>query len=76
MLNQLQNSDIGTFDHFQTDLNAIAILPLEVYLELEKKNKEKENEENKAEELAGEKDHSKLSRTTKNREKEKKLLKE
>jgi hypothetical protein len=73
MLNQLQNSDIGTFEHFETDLNAIAILPLEVYLELERKNKEKENEENKDDELIGKKENSKAS---KNKQKEKKLLKE
>jgi hypothetical protein len=28
-LNQLQNSDIGSYDHFETDMNSIAILPLE-----------------------------------------------
>jgi hypothetical protein len=39
MLNQLQNSDIGSYEHFETDLNSIAILPLEVYLELEKARK-------------------------------------
>jgi hypothetical protein len=48
-LNQLQNSDIGSYDHFETDLNSIAILPLEVYLELEKIRKNKEIEEVKSE---------------------------
>jgi hypothetical protein len=69
MLNQLQNSDIGTYDHFETDLNSIAILPLEVYLELEKKRKSKDIEESKS-------DRSGSEDVNKTRQKELKLLKE
>lgn len=78
MLNQLQNSDIGSYDHFETDLNSIAILPLEVYLELEKKRKSKENEESKSDYMGYEKEDigSKSSKASKTKQKEKNLLKE
>ena len=34
-LNQLQNSDIGSYEHFDIDYAAIAVLNLEAYLEIE-----------------------------------------
>ena len=34
-LNQLQNSDIGSYEHFLIDYNNIAVLNLETYLEIE-----------------------------------------
>lgn len=37
----MQNSDIGSYDHFEVDLNKIAVLNLEVYLEIEKQRKNK-----------------------------------
>lgn len=71
-LNQLQNSDIGSYDHFETDLNSIAILPLEVYLELEKKRKAREFEDAKADDLVGD-DRSKRHKA---KQKELTLLRE
>lgn len=40
-LNQLQNSEIGSCDHF--DENYPQVLPLDLYLTLEKRRKEKKN---------------------------------
>lgn len=72
LLNQLQNSDIGSYEHFETDLNSIAILPLEVYLELEKKRKSKELDEQKQEETI----NSEESKRKKAKTKEITLLRE
>lgn len=38
MLNQLQNSEIGSYEHFEQ--NYPAVLPLDLYLKLEKRRKE------------------------------------
>jgi hypothetical protein len=38
VLNQLQNSEIGSYDHFET--NYPSVLPLDLYLKLEKRRKE------------------------------------
>lgn len=38
-MNQLQNSDIGCYDHFEVDLNKIAVLHLDLYLQIEKPRK-------------------------------------
>ena len=76
ILNQLQNSDIGSYEHFETDLNSIAILPLEVYLELEK-GKIKEIEEPKSESSEDNAISDTKSKEQKDKkEKEKNLLKE
>lgn len=75
MLNQLQNSDIGSYEHFETDLNSIAILPLEVYLELEKKRNSIENDESKSDRSAKEEGTVKNSKSKSN-QKEIKQLKE
>jgi hypothetical protein len=78
MLNQLQNSDIGSYDHFETDLNSVAILPLQTYLELEKNRKTKEIEENKSDSSSsGDGKNDVLrSKESKAKQKEAKLLKE
>lgn len=82
MLNQLQNSDIGSYDHFETDMNSIAILPLEVYLELEKQRKAKDPEENKSGSSSARDSKSKSDlnplkeKEPKGKQKEMKLLKE
>jgi hypothetical protein len=47
VLNQLQNSEIGSYEHF--DVNYPAVLPLDLYLKLEKRrkeNREKEQQDN------------------------------
>ena len=44
ILNQLQNSKIGSYEHFEA--NYPAILPLDLYLKLEKRRKKKEKEKN------------------------------
>ena len=47
MLNQLQNSDIGSYEHFQFDMNKLAILTINTYLEMENYwKKQEEYEEN------------------------------
>lgn len=38
MLNQLQNSEIGSYEHFEVSYPPV--LPLELYLKLEKRRKE------------------------------------
>jgi hypothetical protein len=38
VLNQLQNSEIGSYEHFE--INYPPVLPLELYLKLERKRKE------------------------------------
>lgn len=78
MLNQLQNSDIGSYDHFEIDLNSIAILPLHTYLELEKNRKTREIEENKSDSSSSGDSRKDKFRSTesKARHKESKLLKE
>ena len=38
VLNQLQNSEIGSYEHFE--VNYPAVLPLDLYLKLEKRRKE------------------------------------
>jgi hypothetical protein len=38
VLNQLQNSEIGSYEHFET--NYPVVLPLDLYLRLEKRRKE------------------------------------
>lgn len=46
-LNLLQNSDIGSYEHFQVDMGKLSVLQLDSYLEMENywKQKEKEEEE-------------------------------
>ena len=38
VLNQLQNSEIGSYEHFE--INFPSVLPLDLYLKLEKRRKE------------------------------------
>lgn len=42
ILNQLQTSEIGSYDHFETaqDLNTNPILPIDLYLEIERQREE------------------------------------
>lgn len=39
-LSDLQNCDLGSYDHFEPDLSKLSVLKLDVYLDLEKKRKE------------------------------------
>ena len=48
MLNQLQNSDIGCYEHFEFDYNFYAVLQVDAYLEMENYRKIQEIEEEKA----------------------------
>lgn len=43
VLNQLQNSEIGSYEHFE--VNYPAVLPLDLYLRLEKRRKENREKE-------------------------------
>lgn len=51
MLNLLQNSDIGSYEHFEVDMNEISVLQIEDYLEMENYIKLQEKEEAKTEEI-------------------------
>lgn len=51
MLNQLQNSDIGSYEHFDVDMNLLSILQLDTYLEMENYWKKQEKEEEKVQEI-------------------------
>lgn len=44
ILNQLQNSEIGSYEHF-FDVSYPTVLPLDVYLKLEKRRKESREKE-------------------------------
>jgi hypothetical protein len=43
VLNQLQNSEIGSYEHF--DVTYPTVLPLDMYLKLEKRRKESREKE-------------------------------
>lgn len=51
MLNQLQNSDIGSYEHFEVDMNLLAVLQLDTYLEMENYWRQLDREEEKVQEL-------------------------
>ena len=51
VLNQLQNSDIGSYEHFDVDMNLLSVLQLDTYLEMENYWKKQEKEEDKVQEL-------------------------
>lgn len=44
LLNMLQTSEIGSYDHFETamDLNSFPILPIDLYLDIERQREEKQ----------------------------------
>jgi hypothetical protein len=74
MLNQLQNSDIGSYEHFQVDMNKLAVLSLNTYLEMENywKGKQKEEDEKPKQELM-DLFSSKHSKSAKKRSKRKRI---
>jgi hypothetical protein len=74
MLNQLQNSDIGSYEHFQVDMGKLAVLSLNTYLEMEKywKSKQKE-EDDKPKEDQVDLTSSKNSKSSKKRSKRRRI---
>lgn len=51
MLNELQNSDIGSYKHFEVDMEKLSVLQLDTYLAMEGYWRQKEKEEDKVVEL-------------------------